>query len=190
MSKEASRKYRETHVESVREYDRNRYHANKKEIRERRKHHKIDKEREAKRRREYLKERDKDQWNEYHRNYYANSLDKDKKKQQRKNHRREDTLAVLISGAKRRAKKRGMEFNITKEDLHMPSVCPILGIPLSVGENGHHHGSPSIDRIDSTKGYVKGNVHIISWRANALKNNATIEELLAIALYMKELQHG
>jgi len=44
---------------------------------------------------------------------------------------------------------------------------------------------PSVDRIDPTKGYIKGNVEVISWRANHLKNNATVEELEAIVNYMK-----
>ncbi len=37
--------------------------------------------------------------------------------------------------------------------------------------------SPSLDRIDSTKGYTKGNIWVISNRANTLKNDATLSEL-------------
>lgn len=41
----------------------------------------------------------------------------------------------------------------------------------------------SLDRIDNSKGYVRGNVMVISLRANAIKNNATAEELTAVAAY-------
>jgi len=62
----------------------------------------------------------------------------------------------------------------------------VLGIKLhkAVGVFAHH--SPSLDRVVPNLGYVKGNVHVISWRANSLKKNATIEELEKIIQYMKE----
>ena len=50
-----------------------------------------------------------------------------------------------------------------------------------------HRISPSIDRIDSTKGYTKDNIQIISWRANRIKNDSTPEELMQIATYMRNL---
>lgn len=81
------------------------------------------------------------------------------------------------------AKRRGLEFNITEEDIIIPEKCPVLGIdiiPFSASDN-----SPSLDRIDNNKGYVKGNVKVISKRANLLKSNATKEELLKICEYME-----
>jgi hypothetical protein len=79
--------------------------------------------------------------------------------------------------AKRGARLRGLEFSIQIEDLTIPEVCPIFGIPLEKGINNRVAASPSIDRIDNTKGYVPGNVWIISWRANRLKCDATLEEM-------------
>jgi hypothetical protein len=82
----------------------------------------------------------------------------------------------LWNAAKSRAKEKGREFKIELTDIVIPAVCPVLGVPME---------RPSLDRIDSSKGYVKGNVRVISHRANMLKNNATIEEL---ELVLKDLK--
>lgn len=79
------------------------------------------------------------------------------------------------------AKKRGLTFDIEVSDIVIPDACPLLGIPLSHGVGHSHAASPSLDRIDPSKGYVKGNVWVISSRANAIKNDATPDELERIA---------
>lgn len=92
-----------------------------------------------------------------------------------------------------RAKRKGLEFNLEREDLIVPEVCPVFHIPLKFYKGTgktRQPDSPSVDRIDNTKGYVKGNVRIISNRANVLKSNATLEELEAIVRYMKQEQIG
>ena len=78
-----------------------------------------------------------------------------------------------------------MEYNITVDDIPMPEYCPVLGIKLEVGIGKRQWSSPSIDRIDNTKGYIVGNVMIISLRANALKNDASIDEIRMILEYME-----
>lgn len=65
----------------------------------------------------------------------------------------------------------------------MPKFCPILKIQLCYTNTKPLDNSPSLDRIDSTKGYIPNNVHIISWRANRIKSNATPEELKMLAEY-------
>ena len=81
-------------------------------------------------------------------------------------------------GAQNRAKKKNIECSLVLEDIIIPDLCPILGIQLKKDNKGHaQDSSPSIDRIDSKKGYIKNNIRIISFRANTIKNNATIEEL-------------
>lgn len=87
----------------------------------------------------------------------------------------------MLNRSKSRAKKKGFEHNITIDDILIPDKCPLLGIPLIKGENSVHANSPTLDRIDSTKGYVKGNVWVISYKANTIKSDATPEELLTIA---------
>ena len=79
--------------------------------------------------------------------------------------------------ARRNAKRRGEECSLVLDDIVIPEICPVLGIRLQPGSHSHQDCSPSVDRIDSTKGYTKDNVWIISARANRIKNNATIEEI-------------
>lgn len=74
-----------------------------------------------------------------------------------------------------------MAFDITVADLEIPTVCPVLGIPITIASGlGSKPGAPSLDRIDNTKGYIKGNVRVISSRANRLKADATLDELILI----------
>ena len=77
-----------------------------------------------------------------------------------------------------RAKQKGLDFNLDPEDIVYPELCPLLGIKLefATGNKPAAH-SPSIDRIDPSKGYVKGNVWVISHKANTIKHNATLDEL-------------
>src|SRR5258708_5621185 len=70
--------------------------------------------------------------------------------------------------ARRRAKQRGLEFSIAKDAIVIPATCPALGIPLSLGKK-RSSNSPSLDRIDPSRGYVTGNIRVISDRANRLK---------------------
>jgi hypothetical protein len=98
-------------------------------------------------------------------------------------------LRSMFHKAKACAKPRGLEFTITLEDLVWPVHCPILGIKLCYERDKktpHRDDYPTFDRWDNSKGYVPGNVFIISWRANRMKWHSTLEELEAIVRYMKE----
>ena len=111
-----------------------------------------------------------------------------------------------FSGKKSNAKIKGVEFTIEPTDIpgvniretitetrgrkytsweaiEYPKVCPVLEIELDWGMNGRQPNSPSLDRIDSTKGYIKGNVMIMSDLANSMKNNATSEQLVKFSRY-------
>lgn len=93
----------------------------------------------------------------------------------------------LVENARGRAKAAGLAFNITEDDVIIPKYCPVLGIKLKRGRgNGPSPNSPSLDRIDPRKGYVKENVWVISHRANRIKNNATPEELMLVATKVYE----
>lgn len=84
--------------------------------------------------------------------------------------------------AQARAYKRKLELDITPEDISIPAICPVLGIPIfsGSGAGGFTDNSPSVDRINPNKGYTKDNIRVISHRANRLKYNATLEEIRLI----------
>jgi len=84
--------------------------------------------------------------------------------------------------AKKRAKLNKIRFNLFPEDIpKVPKYCPILGIELKSNNiSSPLDSSPSLDKIFPKKGYVKGNVRIISNRANRIKSDATLKELILI----------
>lgn len=84
----------------------------------------------------------------------------------------------MFKNALSRARKHGYEFTIKEEDIIIPKYCPLLGVELVTGTKDDYRYSPSIDRIDNSKGYTPDNTRIISSMANTMKNSATIEELL------------
>lgn len=84
--------------------------------------------------------------------------------------------------------KDGTPFDVKVEDLApYPLTCPVLGIPINWMNEGKGapNDSPSLDRMVPELGYVRGNVRIISQKANRLKSNATKEDLERILAYMK-----
>ena len=89
---------------------------------------------------------------------------------------------LIWDRSKQSAQQRGLEFNLDIEDIIIPEYCPLLNIKLTFKFTPETRDSYySIDRIDSNKGYIKGNVQIISLKANTMKNSATQEELLIFA---------
>lgn len=91
-------------------------------------------------------------------------------------------VMVLYRAAKTRATRAGLAFNITPDDIVIPKVCPYLKV--SFQKKSMY--APSLDRIDPKKGYVKGNVEVISRKANLMKGNATVQELLEFAYEILE----
>lgn len=85
--------------------------------------------------------------------------------------------------ARKTATNKDLAFNLTPEDIIIPERCPILGTPLTfIRGKGHRvHTNASIDRIDSSKGYTKDNIWVISYLANVMKQDATKEQLYAFA---------
>jgi hypothetical protein len=99
--------------------------------------------------------------------------------------RQKNPIVHMLARAKARAKAKGMVFALTKEDVVVPLVCPVLGIALYVGSGTASDHSPELDRIDNTKGYVKENVLVVSRRANRIKNDATLAELERVAAFYR-----
>jgi hypothetical protein len=95
---------------------------------------------------------------------------------------------VIYMNAKARAKRNNIPFEIERNDIVIPDVCPVLGIKLFRESKEAWHNAPSIDRIDNTKGYIKNNIMIVSRRANILKRDATFDELIMIGKFYSELK--
>lgn len=95
----------------------------------------------------------------------------------------------MLQRARTRAKKNGIECSITLKDISIPEFCPVLGIKLVAhfGSSGGRPESPALDRIDNSKGYVSGNVQVLSHRANQMKADANIEELKKFAAWVQNL---
>ena len=149
---------------------------------------------------------------EYHKEYYIKNRDRllqkakdnydpvaksayDKKRSPQKvkqiqewrdNFKAVDPAGYMHYTIKARAKKDGTPFFIEPCDIIIPEYCPVLGLPLTFNSGRPQDNSPSLDRINPDLGYVKGNVRVISYRANTLKNNASMEELLAVVEYMRQ----
>lgn len=128
--------------------------------------------------------KDPEKKREHSREYYE--ANKEKKREYNREYRDANVEMAMWHSSKKRAKKRGLPFDLTIEDIEVPEKCPILGLELKVGSESSREISPSLDRIVPELGYVKGNIRVISLRANRLKSDASIEELEAILRYMKE----
>ena len=98
--------------------------------------------------------------------------------------RAENPASWMLASCKARAKKFKIEFDLEKEDIIIPEFCPVLGIKLIMAKGKMNHNSPTLDRINNNLGYIKGNVCVISWRANSLKSDADSNEIKLILDYM------
>lgn len=93
----------------------------------------------------------------------------------------------MLSRAKNRAKKNNLPFNLELGDIVIPDICPLLGIKIKSTEVRNSPNNPSLDKIIPEKGYIKGNIWIISNRANTLKNDASLQELELLVENLKKL---
>ena len=107
--------------------------------------------------------------------------------------RSEEVEYTLWNAAKQRAKRQGIPFDLSPLDLKklgIPEVCPVLGIPINQspgdGTGERNDNSPSLDKFIPSLGYVKGNVHVISWRANRIKSDGSPEEWEKIAEWCQQ----
>lgn len=120
--------------------------------------------------------------------YYLeqNKVWRDANKEHRKAHaakthkERKETSPELYLWKYARARSRydEMDFDLEVSDIVIPDVCPYFGVSFIMGDK---QLAASLDRIDSTKGYTKDNIMVISYLANRMKNNATIEQLVTFA---------
>lgn len=101
-------------------------------------------------------------------------------------YKKSNPVRAMWLRAKERAKKYNLEFTITLEDIIIPEICPWLGISLNLTRHKQSFDSPSLERLDSNKGYIPSNIIVVSWRANSIKNDASLEELEKVIIGLKE----
>ena len=104
-----------------------------------------------------------------------------------KNHYHSNPAEGMLRRAATRARSNGMEFSLKAEDITpLPEFCPVFGTRLRLRAKSQDPNAYSLDRIDNSKGYVKGNVAVMSYRANRLKNDGTAQEHEAIAAWIRK----
>jgi hypothetical protein len=119
---------------------------------------------------------------QYQHDYRIQNIEKNRAYRCKNYHKHRDVK--MVAAARRRAKQKGLAFSITVDDVSIPEYCPVLGIKIKHNyKKMQIDSSPTIDRCIPELGYVRGNVRVISWRANRLKSNATPEELALVAAY-------
>lgn len=99
----------------------------------------------------------------------------------RRSYRNKDISEKLYTQARKRARIKGITFNIIKDDIKVPNYCPYLNVKLEPGTKGDYENTHSIDRINNNLGYIPGNIEVISKKANSMKNSATPVELVGFA---------
>jgi len=100
-----------------------------------------------------------------------------------------DPKRYFLNLVRNRAKAVNLDFNLTYETMpEVPTICPVFGFPLEMGvsKGRPQPNSVTLDRIKPAKGYVQGNVQFISWRANELKRNGTLEEFEQLVAHMRK----
>lgn len=161
--KESGKKWREENKDRLREYNK-KYREDNKELKK-----------------DYKKkyrEENKDKIREYFKKWYEKNKDKVRE------YGKENRDAHTLSSIKKRALNKGLPFDLELEDIANPGICPVLGISMERGTRLDSHNSPSVDRIAPSLGYVKGNVQVISKKANTMKLDATPEELRMFAKWV------
>jgi DNA-directed RNA polymerase subunit RPC12/RpoP len=89
---------------------------------------------------------------------------------------------TVMGNARQRAKVLGVEFSLTQEWLvaNAVDICPLLNVKLVYGADKSEANCASIDRMNSALGYTPANCKVISFKANRIKTNATVEELMLL----------
>ena len=192
--KERDKKYRDANKEKMKELRRAYYIRKREEIKKKSlDYYENNKDRVLERTREYTKTDDAKKVAQRYRTthkdqvkYYQQRYREDNKEQFAMWNKKSyylDLRRRLYNGAKARSKQKGFVFDLCLSDIIVPDVCPVFGVPFVWGA-GINDYSPSLDRIDSSLGYVKGNVAVISTLANKLKSTATPQQLLQIVDYI------
>ena len=99
----------------------------------------------------------------------------------------DDRRYKMFHNAQHRAKKKGIPFTISIDDIIIPETCPLLNISLVSTSDCNDPRNPSLDQIIPGKGYTPDNIQVISYRANVLKWDASLQELELLVENLKKL---
>lgn len=115
------------------------------------------------------------------------AIDREKRNRRLREYRWANPEVALLALAKARAKAKGVPFKIAACDIRIPKRCPILGIPIRRARGRHSSSihSPTLDRFIPAKGYVPGNINVISRAANRIKNDATVKQIEKLLRWMR-----
>ena len=100
----------------------------------------------------------------------------------------QNPIRIMLASAKAALKAKNVTYDLLESDITIPNKCPVLGIELKRGEGERTSNSPSLDRITPSLGYVKDNVLVVSWRANRIKADASVEELKLVSQFYSALE--
>jgi hypothetical protein len=131
------------------------------------------------------REKHKEKHSAYMKNYYMDN--KEELSSFCRKWRENNNVRILFKLAMRRAKQKNIDFTIEESDIIVPEFCPLLGTQIKMGTKHDKGSSASLDRIDPSLGYVKGNVWVISNRANTAKSNLSFKEFETMYLNWKTL---
>jgi len=94
----------------------------------------------------------------------------------------------LLMLAKKRCKNTGIKFDLCESDFEIPEYCPVFLSKLEpvFSTFNERNNVPTLDRVDNNKGYVRGNVKVLSFRANKNKSDMRIEDIERLYNYIKE----
>lgn len=176
--REYKKKYYEANKEKILEYKKNWYEKNREGALEYQKKYTEENKNKVNARKKKYYEDNREKVTEYRRKW------QEENREAIKGYRKDNSEAYILYNIKRRAKNKGVPFDITVEDILNPGVCPALGINMKRGSHTHSYSSPSVDRIIPELGYVKGNIQVISKKANTMKSDATPEELRMFAKWV------
>lgn len=119
-------------------------------------------------------------------NYYKKNKEIIHEKNRKKYRENERYAYAMVKRTEHRAMEKNLPFDLSVSDIVIPEFCPILNVKLEIAKGGENRdNSPSIDKIDPNAGYVKGNIQIISMKANRIKTNATISDIEKVLEYLK-----
>jgi hypothetical protein len=93
----------------------------------------------------------------------------------------------MLKHAKARAKRKGVPFSLRMRDVTVPEFCPVLGLPLAHATGHSCDTSPALDRIRPERGYVPGNILVVSDLANRIKANASPDQIQRVAAFYANL---